>query len=172
MNRAVSPIPRAVVLLVASAGCLSLAAAIFSGCRWLAATAARDDARVNAANTAAMIMEIKQLRAQRPSAAEGPPPEGATLSAITAAVRDAGLPAELIRRHADTPAERVTDGVERAIFTATLAPVDPPTLGRFLAAWHTRHPEWTVAAIDLRRAGDAYTATLRFAATYRAGAAQ
>lgn len=140
-----------------------------------------DDAQGRLDRVTADAREVVELRAVGASAALGEPPQEDLLARLTHAASACGLQRSVIRG-VRLDADRPTAGdplYRQRRFTATLQPIDPPALGRFLDRWRSTEPVWSISSIALnverarRPAGVApsYAATIQLTATYAAEAA-
>ncbi len=97
--------------------------------------------------------ELARLRAGSPTERAASEPEPKLATRISAALAAAGLPASALAvlSPESESVEPVTAAAAlvRRRATMVLTPVSLPQLGRFLAEWRARSPEWTPTRIDL-----------------------
>lgn len=106
-----------------------------------------------ASSLARSASELARLRAESPTDRATSEPEPKLATRVSAALAAAGLPASnlAVLSPESESVEPVTAAaaVVRRRATMVLTPVSLPQLGRFLAEWRARSPEWTPTRIDL-----------------------
>lgn len=140
--------------LIIAAAAISTATLCWSGQRLL--TALHNDASARRALTdhAGIVREVALLRAQSPSAALAKRPQPGIVGQVTRALTeaDASSSLESVSPEPDQPAPAkpgAAPGYRRQVARITLDSITLPALARFLNAWRTSQPEWTITSIQI-----------------------
>ena len=145
-------------LLALLAAALSLAACGWSASYYSAASRAHALAQSQHRAITAAATEIESLRRAAPPVAASAKPQPNISGHVTDALVEAGLTPALLTTltpESDTAIERparspsAAPRYRRQSARLTLEPTTLPDLGRFLAAWRSSQPQWTVASITL-----------------------
>ncbi|MGD9689510.1 MAG: hypothetical protein AB7K52_07115 [Phycisphaerales bacterium] len=118
----------------------------------------RERAAQSALSQALQIeQEIASLRASIGSRLLSRPPEGDVAAAVQSAMRDAGLPVQLLAEVAPQGSTVIKTAAEasgavwrRQSVLVRLHALPLPDLGSFLDRWRAAHAEWSVAQIELQ----------------------
>ncbi|MBX3359539.1 MAG: hypothetical protein KF745_14055 [Phycisphaeraceae bacterium] len=100
---------------------------------------------------AAQSDELAAIASLIPEWAMRPRPVSGLATRVTTALETAGLPASTLSTltgDGESPPSREPRVAKRRV-TFTLTGITLPALGRFLGAWRSAQPDWTVASIDL-----------------------
>jgi hypothetical protein len=145
-------------LLALVVAVLGLAALGWSASHYSAASRAQALAQSQHRAITAAATEIESLRRAAPSVAASAKPQPNISGHVTDALVEAGLAPALLTNltpESDTAIERSARSpsdaprYRRQSARLTLEPTTLPDLGRFLAAWRSSQPQWTVASITI-----------------------
>lgn len=136
---------RAAVIVVALGLCLVVCVRATNAARAGAERSLRRLERITAD-----AAELARLRAEAPKVAAGKRPEPGIAGQISDTLAEAGVAVTVLKDllpDADRPGS--SPGEKRQSARFTLEPMSLRDVGRFLGAWRSRHPEWTVSFIQL-----------------------
>lgn len=130
---------------------LSTAMLFITGTRAARAHSAASAARQDLTTITTQAEELVRLRAAKLDFPDRP--EGGLAGKVSAAMTRAGLPNTALQSLSPEAQSAISSNsvtpLTRQRATLTLHNLSLPQIGRFLDAWRTTEPDWTVSSIDL-----------------------
>ncbi len=123
-----------------------------SGYRASGALSRRNQARESLAMLRVQATELKQLRSSAQESKLPLKPEGGLAGRVSQALSRAGLSSSAMQS-LSPESESSDQGVLRQRATLTLSGVTLPQLGKFLDAWRSSEPTWTMSSLDVGPSG-------------------